>query len=347
MPWAVGLLSFLALAVAAGVLVGRTSDAEIPQAARDYQEGVTLAAAQSLRRGLNEGVDDLVELSAVLAAAGNTEPSVLAASLRSLVDTHGRYEGAYILGSDGRVLARVGTKPRPDLVGRPTAYGRPTVRDAVNVDGAAVIQELAPLRPATSERLLVVGHYDPLFLRFPLETALPGDAWVVNGRGKVVGALGPNAPFTTLPRATLREAAAKAVAGESGVTVVGGSLDRREVVGYSPVTGIGPAGQLGWGVVTARTVASFDFPQDQVGRQGMLVGIVIAVLALVVFGWLYLVVVRPLLQVQQEAERLAFGDLSKPVQVVRYDEIGLVARALERVRILLIRDRARRRDREG
>ena len=69
-------------------------------------------------------------------------------------------------------------------------------------------------------------------------------------------------------------------------------------------------------------------------------GVLLTLLALLIFGWLYLVVIQPILRLQHEAERLAYGDLSRPVEVVRYDEIGLVARALERIRILLIRRRA-------
>lgn len=66
---------------------------------------------------------------------------------------------------------------------------------------------------------------------------------------------------------------------------------------------------------------------------------VLALITLVIFGWIYIVILRPIARLQREAERLAFGDLSKSVEVVRYDEIGLIARALERVRVLLIRRR--------
>lgn len=71
-------------------------------------------------------------------------------------------------------------------------------------------------------------------------------------------------------------------------------------------------------------------------------GVVLGVLALLIFGWLYIVVVWPVSRLQREAERLAYGDLSQNVEVIRYDEIGLIGRALERLRILLIRNRMQR-----
>jgi methyl-accepting chemotaxis protein len=216
------------------------------------------------------------------------------------------------------------------------------MKDARLAGEQVVIQQFAPITPAGSGSLLLVGHYDPRFLRFSLGAAIPGEAWIVNDRGEALGSVGAWKPFAQLPRQALRDAAARAVAGESGVAVVGGSIDSQELVGYAPVTGVGPAGQLGWGVVTTRSVSSLALPAGEARRQGILLGIVTAMLALLVFGWLYLVVIHPIARIQREAERLAYGDLSKAVEVIRYDEIGLVGRALERLRILLIRKSVRR-----
>jgi len=77
-------------------------------------------------------------------------------------------------------------------------------------------------------------------------------------------------------------------------------------------------------------------PQTDARRHALLAGFALALTALLVFGWIYIIVLRPLLALQGEAERLVFGDLSRSVQIMRYDEIGLIARALERLRVKLI-----------
>jgi hypothetical protein len=51
---------------------------------------------------------------------------------------------------------------------------------------------------------------------------------------------------------------------------------------------------------------------------------------------LYVFVFRALFRLQSEEEHLAYGDLSRHMEIIRYDEIDLVARMLERIRLLLI-----------
>ena len=92
-------------------------------------------------------------------------------------------------------------------------------------------------------------------------------------------------------------------------------------------------------MVTARSVSSISLPETAARRQALIIAIALALATVVVFGWLWILVLRPLLRLQGEAERIAYGDLSRNVEIVRYDEIGLIGRALERIRILLIRQR--------
>jgi hypothetical protein len=52
LPWIIGLVLFLLLALAAALFIGRTGDeVQVPQAILDNQESVTQSAAQSVRRG--------------------------------------------------------------------------------------------------------------------------------------------------------------------------------------------------------------------------------------------------------------------------------------------------------
>ena len=384
LPLALGLALLLVLALAIVLLVGRSAGdrLQVPRTILDYHEAVARDGAQSVRRGVNEGVNDLEQLALVLDATEAAQDAAtrrvtfrnlreLAEALRrpgggvgagltrvlqSVAAVHGRYQSIYVLAGDRRVIAHAGGEPLPQSLRPSPPFKGPGMQDAQRTSlGIVLIQQYAPLLGRRSSvrikgryvpfvgrgqrSLTLVGHYDPRFMGFALESARPGDAWVVNRDGRVIGALGSAPRFTTLPRRALREAARRATGGASGTIVTGGSIDREEVIGFSPVAGPGPAGQFGWSVVTARTVASFALPQTDARRHALLAGFALALTALLVFGWIYIIVLRPLLALQGEAERLVFGDLSRSVQIMRYDEIGLIARALERLRITLIRQR--------
>jgi HAMP domain-containing protein len=332
-----GLLVFLLLAAGTLALVGRTDGPTVvPAAVLDYQEAATRDAAQSVRRSVNEGIDDLEEMARGIGVLAGEEAD-LEPALRAVAETHGRYTSLYVVEPGPQVTATVGGQPFPDLVPAGDTLDSAGMLDARQAPGdrSVLIQQFASM----PGRGAVIGHYDPGFLRFPLESARPGDAWVVNRDGRMIAALGGGSPFSSLPGRALQEAARRGSAGESGARVVGGGIDTQEMVAWSPVAGSGPAGSVGWAVVTSRRIASISLPATDARRQGILAGALVGVFALLIFGWTWFVVVKPLLRLQKEAERIAYGDLSRPVEVVRYDEIGLTARALERIRVLLIRRR--------
>ncbi len=91
--------------------------------------------------------------------------------------------------------------------------------------------------------------------------------------------------------------------------------------------------------MSARDVQSISLPQTDFRRNAVLLASILGLLTVLIFGWIHVMVLRPLGSLQAEAERIAYGDLRAPVEIRRYDEIGLVARSLERIRILLIRRR--------
>lgn len=336
LPFAVGLVSLLLVGTATAFLVGdERQEAGVPGGIFDYQESITREAAQSIRRGVNEGVSDVDQLARSIGAVDGR--SGLTGLLRPLEDTHGRYRSVYLLGDDGEVLANVGDDPDPDLLDEDDAFDVAGMTDALEVDRRPVIVQYAPL--PDDERVAIVGEYDHEFLRFAMEVARPGDAWLVNEDGRIISALGGFSPFAELPRRSLRDAADRATGGESGAELVGGGIGSQEIIGWAPVSGPGPSGDLGWAVVTERRVSSVSLPATDSRREAVVAGIVTAALAIVVFGWLWLVLIRPLLKLQREAERLAYGDLAKPVEIERYDEIGLIARSMERIRVQLIRRR--------
>jgi HAMP domain-containing protein len=343
LPWSIGVAALLVVAIATAALVGRTGEStlRVPAVVLDFQEQITRDAAQSVRRSLNEGVTDIDELARVVSAGRTTRRSDLQGLLSEFFRAQKRYTSVFAIDGRGAVVARVGKAPsRRER--RAFVAGRPGVQEIPQPNGRPpLIQQFAPVTAAGSPARAVVGHYDPSIMQFPLEVSRPGYAWVVNRRGQAVGDRAARSRLGPLPRLTLRRAASRAIANTSGAQSLGGSIDAQEVVGYAPITGSGPAGQLGWGVVTTRSVKNFSLPQTEARRHAFLAGAVLAVLTILIFGWLYIVVISPVMRLQREAERVAYGDLTKNVDVVRYDEIGLTGRAIERLRIALIRARVR------
>ena len=343
----VGLLLFMLIALAAALLIGRTGkQVQVPQAILDNQEALTQSLAQSVRRSANEGVDDLAAFSSTLAPINRVQTtSSVSKSLAGVSKVHDRYLRLSVIDDQGNVLATTGEgEPVADPLKLVDPFKEPGMSPAAQLKGRVIpiILQYAPLPKQAGRARAIIGQYDPLFFSYALEAAEPSEAWLVNEDGRVIGSLGGFTAFQELPRRPLRDAAARAATGESGITIVPGSVGRQEIVGFAPVVGIGPAGEIGWSVVTARSVNSISLPQTAARRQALIIAIVLALTTLMVFGWLWIMVLRPLLRLQGEAERIAYGDLSRNVEVIRYDEIGLIARALERIRILLIRQRVQR-----
>lgn len=339
LPWFVGLALLLLLATVLLLFGGRVETGRgIPTAVTDAQRSLTASTAQQVRKGVNEGVYDLEQFADTLSAAGDVDPATLPEALGRLEEVHGRYLSLFVVDETGSVVAAVGAKPSPDLL--PAAVEAPGMLDAVLHDDVEVILQFAPLAGPSGEVWVVAGTYDPRFLTYPLQTAAPAPAWIVNDRGQVLASTVSAAAFQTLDRAALREAASKA-GSSAGADVGEGTVEAQEVVAWAPVSGLGPAGGKGWGVVTARSLSTITLPETEARRQGVAAGLVLLLFTAGIFAWLYAAVLRPLQALRADTERLAYGDLRMPVEIRREDEIGEMARSLERIRLSLVRQRGR------
>jgi hypothetical protein len=279
--WSVGLGSLLAWAavlVLVGARVGQ-DEFQIPPAVLEYEQAVSGHAAESVRRSLNQGVDDLVQFARN--AEGFPVPTTaLEDELRVLTDVHDRYAAVYVLDGDGGTLASVGSGPVPQAV--PPGLDGPGMADLFRLDdGVAVLPQYSPLRDG-----VVVGHYDPEFLQFPLSVTEPGGAWIVDAEGRVVFGLDGAAILSELPGAELQFAAERAARGETGARSIGEGFDDGQIVAFAPITGEGPGGELGWGVVSSREAASMPSQVAQVRQLSRLGGTVLALVAILVFLWL-------------------------------------------------------------
>jgi HAMP domain-containing protein len=337
LPWVAGTVLLLSLAVVTLVAGGRVEHGiRVPRAVLDGQQVATSTAAQAVRRSLNEGVDDLAAVATALSHQRVTQPSQLRAHLLSLADLHDRYRSLYVVDDRGFVVTQLGSQAHPAVL--PPVVTEPGMNRALKVTDSEVIAQYAPLAGPGGARWVLAAEYDPAFLRFALDGVLPASAWVLDGDGRTVGATGDFTPFQRLGEPALRRAALQA-SDNLGYELGGRATHQQGVVAWAPAAGTGPAGSLGLGVVSARDLGTIVLPQTQAREQALLFGVLLLATSLGVFGWLYAMLIRPLQRLAQEAERLAYGDLRRPVEIRRYDEIGLMGRSLEHMRLVLLRQR--------
>ncbi len=332
LPFWVAVAAFGLVSLVTAATVGRAGlESRVPAVILQYQQGLTVELAQNVRRGLNEGLADLTQSAAAVDALTAPTRSALEATAAIVTDVHDRYDLVFVTDAEGGVLAQVGDG-QPQVLDRPVPQEPTILPIRQEPDGRLpLIQQIAPLADGGA----VVGHYDPAFLRFALESAGTGDAWVVDRQGRILGSTAGFLPFAKLEGASLRRAARLATDGAPGVW--GPSRGARgDVVAWAPATGDGPAGRLGLSVVTRRPAGTFSLPSTDARRQGLVVAVLGAALTVALFSWIWLVVISPVRRLRLESARVAGGDLSLPVAILRYDEIGLASRALDRLRILLV-----------
>lgn len=337
LPWFLGVVSLLGLVAATAILGGKVdSGLIVPTAVLDAQQASTDSAAQQIRRSLNAGLQDLDQLSGNLGLA--EKPGDLEPYLKDFAGRYKRYRSVYLLDGGRKVIARTGGEPHLDTV--PDKVQEPGMTNALKIDSVPVVVQYAPVHLRDKRVATIAAEYDVSYLRSALDGVRPNTVWVVDREGQVVASTSGFTAFQKLDRDDLRRAATSAH-DASGVATVGGSRTARDIVAHAPVHGEGAASALGWGVVTSRSVDTVALPQTQARRQALLFSLVLAALTVIIFSWLMVVFLRPLRELVREAERLADGDLSEPVEVRRYDEIGLVGRALERMRVRVIREATR------
>lgn len=328
LPWGVSLVVLVLLGVGTGTLLHRGPPDDVPPAVVEARTSVVHATAQAMRKGLDEASDDLAVLADTAAVLPEEDWDRL---FQDFLEVHPRYQVVYLVGQDREPQHVVGgARPRAALLPDPlpTAPGLTAPRPARNLPA---LLAYAPLRRADALPLLLVGRYDVAFFGPALRQTAPGTAYVVDAGDLVVGSTAGFRSFQELPGRVLQAAAQRAAEGEPS----GGFLSPGGVVSYAPIRGDSPAGRLGLKVLSFVDRDDLALPRNDARRLAVLLGSLTVLFALLTLFWMYLFVIRPVRRVAVLAERLAFGDRAEPVHVVRYDEIGLVTRALERCRVLL------------
>jgi HAMP domain-containing protein len=307
----------------------------VPPEVLDGQQRATSIAARTISRNLNEGLDDLTVMATTLSRQGIApDRAELRRSLTKLRDLYGDYRSLYVTDPRGSVVIVVGERRDPDIL--PPGITKPGITHGVDDAGREVIAWYAPLAGPGGAHWVLTGELALARLRFALDGAQPASAQLVDKRGRVLDPETGAASYRLVDSPILRRAAARA-SGGAGYELDGRGGDGGELVAWAPVSRTGLAGSLGLGVISTRPLDQVTPPQIQVGEQMLAFGVLLLTIVLGAFGWLYAMLLRPLRHLGQEAERLAYGDLRHPVEIRRYDEIGLIGHSLERVRLVLLR----------
>jgi HAMP domain-containing protein len=138
-------------------------------------------------------------------------------------------------------------------------------------------------------------------------------------------------PFRVPTAEPVRTTATAALENRAG-TAIGTVQGSRMLLAGATIGGDEALPDLRWAIVAERPVAAFRLPANELSRGTWLVAFLALVVAVLLFAWYRLVVIRPLRLMADAAEKLAGGDLRTTIHPVRQDEVGAIAVCLDIVR---------------
>lgn len=261
---------------------------------------------------------------AQLAQAGRdnskADPSAMRKVLTRLVDDNDRFRSAYLVSATGATL---------------TTAGREPMRPAGQVPGESgvTLYDVRGRLPIVfayyqlSDGRALVAEYDVRYLSRLLDR-MPGRVQVLDIDQRDILDTSGYLAFEQVTAGPIRSAVASALTGKpyAEITDIDG---HRELIVAAPVSLEGTTAQLEWTVVARRPVADFAMPNNALRQGSLLVIVVAAGVALLLFSWHYFFQLRPLRNLAREARALVGGKLNQVISPRWHDEIGAVAVCLE------------------
>jgi HAMP domain len=328
-------LLILAWSMAVPVISRSMRPERVPAEVIDDQRGRITVLADTVARGINDATASLERL------ARDVRASVPRGDLRRLLagakDTDGRFRSIYVLEPDGKVRARAGTKPRRPSGPLPTVTG---VSQA-NISGPVPI--VVAYAPAANG-LVIAGELDPRYLDDRLDRPGLGTVWIVDPERRIISSDDGFHAFGRLTDGAVDRAVDRALTGVHTSRVYR-DPGPATIVAAAQLGPVGPAGMLGWTVVSKMPADQLPLPVYVVRRYATVVGLLAVAGVWLCYGWLYLFGIRPLRVLVRDAERIAWpGDRGMVIYPRVHNEIGSIARNLEvlRLRLLGIRSGALR-----
>ena len=195
--------------------------------------------------------------------------------------------------------------------------GKPALILAVPIVANGAIAGVLSVAMTVEDVSAIIAHW---------RTGRTGFAFLVDEQGKVVAH--PREEYVTgqvrlsehpLVSAFLRDGKPHAAAF--------GQSDATDAIGYVQGT------RLGWGVAVQQNEEELLAPLRQALALGGAILVASALLVAFVARSASTLLVRPILEMTQAADRMSTGDLEHPIHSSRRDELGVLARSLDRLRI--------------
>ena len=306
-------VALLGWSVAVAATLGRQHAGVSPTMLSEH--GVRVArSADTLRRSLAEGLGDL---QSVARLGAEKQPDQLRGMLDQLASNENRFRSVYVTNADGAVLLISGRESLRDPGKLPDGEG---LRQHNTSGRVPVVYAFTHL--ANSANVLV-GEYDVPRMAELLGSA-GGRVRVVDEGKRTIADTEGYLAFDTLADPTLIK----------NVDIAQSGKDARETTDTSLVAAQrlaekGSVAELKWAVVAEQPIGALAVADNTVRSGARVAALLTAVVALMLFAWHLLLVVRPLRRVGEEAERIAAGHTGAVVYPQRQDEIGTIASCVE------------------
>ncbi|MGW7530543.1 HAMP domain-containing protein [Streptomyces sp. NPDC054783] len=305
-----------AWAVALPLLTLAEGRAQVPAQAVQDQRHRAQAAADRVRRTLDESVTDL---SAIAQLAVDSRGGI-ADVLDEQLPRHGAWRSLYLVDADGDVIARSGRAPYGIDRAAAAKSVKPGAPAVLQLNRSGTMPLSAAVVPVGDGRRKLFAELRPDVFNEVLTRPGLGRSWLVDVRRRIIASNGGFIAFSSLP-------------GHGRTT-----LAADEQVGGTPAV----AG-LHWRVVTHKPLSWTRLAAYETERHAWLAGLLAFTVTLLCLGWLELAVLRPLRALDRSAAALASGDRTSVVYPLHHDEVGSVARSLELIRQRLVTEERRRR----
>lgn len=314
-------LSVLSWSVAVALTSGR-GDVLVPNSVVAGSHSRLGSTADAVRRSINDGLAD-VRAFARLNGAQDTD--AMKQAVGRLAE-QSRYRNVSVVDQTGKALLSAGRDPLRVPETKPTGEGV-RLQDVTSV--VPVLFAHAPLGDGSR---LVVAEYDVEHLAGLLRRS-PGEVRLVDSELRVVVSTNAFTAFEPLRAEGLRTSAIDALGG-TPVTDVRDVSGSRSVIAARAVDKEG--NELHWAVVSEQPARELDLAGNVEQRGALLVSLLGAILAVTLFSWNHLVLLRPLRTLAAAADRLRDGESKDTIFPQRQDQIGTIACCLEICRQALL-----------
>ncbi|HEY2949722.1 MAG TPA: HAMP domain-containing protein [Micromonosporaceae bacterium] len=312
---AIACLTMLAWAAGAFVVLGSGAQG-LPSQVMADEQNLTEDVANAVRDTLDQG---LVELGSLAAAHATKDPAAMEPVLADFAEDDQRFRSLYLVDRRGHVTSRVGHDPE-------RSGGMLPARPAILLDRHNSRIPLVLAATRFSAEYFLVGEYDVKHLVSVLKRK-SGRLRVIDDHQRTILDTEGYRVYQPVSK-TLATAGAAALGPgyEARISRVGGA---HRLVSSAAVAGDQAATALHWAVVSERGVADFALPRNDTRQVAWLLALLTATVAVAVWSWHLVVLIRPLRRVANAAERLVAGDVSEAIPPSRLDEIGAIAMCLD------------------